>query len=997
MDIRQWKNPDCAFRSAPFWSWNGEMKPELVAAQVRSMHKAGMGGFYMHSRSGLKTEYMGEEWMACIRACVEEARRLGMKANLYDEDRYSSGNHGGVIAKEDKDFVAKFLVIRKRCALEEDAMRLGTFHITIDDGDLVEYTQAEDGEYVFDVIYERPTPWYNFAPGTDVCNRRVAERLIELCYEPYYQQCGEDFGETIPYIFSDEVKVNWLENVAEWPENVIAAAYWSVNWREEFQEMWGYDLVSRLPELFYRYSGQAFSRVSMDYIQLMNHKLAENFFAPLGEWCTAHNIGLTGHLFLSGFRSVLQCGMVMQQLRHFGMPGVDTLTDTVHKVSAMRQVASVANQCGKKRVISEIYGCTGWDWPLAKHKFHGDWEYALGVNYRCPHLTHYTLAGWGKKDYPASISHHSPWWTYYPAIEDYFGRLSYALSEGKEVSDVLVLCPHESLMGYFDGLHRLDEGPTYAKAYEISDQWEAIVREMTDHHILFDFGDEELMEEMACVTSEGLRVGEMTYKTVVMLPCDTVRRSTLGLLERAGVPLLVMERYPSRVDGEESSEATARLTARENTRLCADTAELVSALAGRVSVHRDGMEATDVWCRLRRSAEGYTLFVAPNDFEAEGELTVSLAVPEALQVYRLDCADGQVYTVPATHAEGRTTFPFSLQKQGSGLFYIATSLPVTAEVEAVPRPIIGGDCPERFAYRLGEWNSRPLDMCTYRVGEGDFSPLRSTSQVEQELIDRYGLPRKEFYRYPQPWYFYREGVVDMTPREPVVMRFPFHVTAVPETVYLAWERNDRITVAVNGQPLPPADGTYIDAFIDKHHIRSLLREGENVVELSFTYQPDIELEPLYLLGDFGVYLRDPARETAVDNYTVDILPETLRPGELKGQGLDFYTGSVYYTIPNTPAVTGVRVDDPVCTCVALHAGEQTVVKAWGDYAFDTTAFAGVPELELELIFGRKNLFGPLHAEVREIAEPQYFDYGNVKWQEDYVLGLNSAGRIMLCR
>ncbi len=382
MDIRQWKNPGCAFRSAPFWSWNGEMKPELVAAQVRSMHQAGMGGFYMHSRSGLKTEYMGGEWMACIRACVEEARRLGMKANLYDEDRYSSGNHGGVIAKEDKDFVAKFLVIRKRCALEEDAMRLGAFHITF---------------------------------------------------------------------------------------------------------------------------------------------------------------------------------------------------------------------------------------------------------------------------------------------------------------------------------------------------------------------------------------------------------------------------------------------------------------------------------------------------------------------------------------------------------------------------------------------------------------------------------------YPQPWYFYREGVVDMTPREPVAMRFPFHVTAVPDTVYLAWERNDRITVTVNGQPLPPTDGTYIDAFIDKHNIRSLLREGENVVELFFTYQPDIELEPLYMLGDFGVYLRDPARGAAVDNYTVGVLPETLRPGELKGQGLDFYTGSVYYTIPNTPAVSGVRVDDPVCTCVVLHAGEQTVVKAWGDYAFDTTAFAGVPELELELIFGRKNLFGPLHAEVKEIVEPQYFDYGDAKWQEDYILGPNAAGRITVYR
>ena len=44
-----------------------------------------MGGFFMHSREGLETEYLGKQWMNCIRKTVKEASKIGMKAWLYDE------------------------------------------------------------------------------------------------------------------------------------------------------------------------------------------------------------------------------------------------------------------------------------------------------------------------------------------------------------------------------------------------------------------------------------------------------------------------------------------------------------------------------------------------------------------------------------------------------------------------------------------------------------------------------------------------------------------------------------------------------------------------------------------------------------------------------------------------------------------------------------------------------------------------------------------------
>ena len=50
------------YRPIPFWSWNEKLDTEETARQVKLMDEAGLGGYFMHSRAGLITEYLGEEW-----------------------------------------------------------------------------------------------------------------------------------------------------------------------------------------------------------------------------------------------------------------------------------------------------------------------------------------------------------------------------------------------------------------------------------------------------------------------------------------------------------------------------------------------------------------------------------------------------------------------------------------------------------------------------------------------------------------------------------------------------------------------------------------------------------------------------------------------------------------------------------------------------------------------------------------------------------------------
>lgn len=90
------------YRPIPFWSWNDKLEKEKLLQQAQWMKDSGNGGFFMHARSGLLTEYLSEEWMQCIEACAEEAQKLDMKAWLYDENGWPSGFAGGKLLEDEK-------------------------------------------------------------------------------------------------------------------------------------------------------------------------------------------------------------------------------------------------------------------------------------------------------------------------------------------------------------------------------------------------------------------------------------------------------------------------------------------------------------------------------------------------------------------------------------------------------------------------------------------------------------------------------------------------------------------------------------------------------------------------------------------------------------------------------------------------------------------------------------------------------------------------------
>ena len=241
--------------------------------------------------------------------------------------------------------------------------------------------------------------------------------------------------------------------------NRLRMTPWTESLPAHFRERFGYDLVERLPELFFYKNGEPVAQVTWHYMELLQSMFLENWARPIHEWCQANRMVMTGHVLHEDSltaQAAMQ-GSLMRFYEHMDYPGVDVLAEGNRNYWIVKQVASVARQLGQTRILSELYGVTGWQFNLESHKYVGDWQALFGVNLRCHHLSWYTMGGEAKRDYPASISFQSAWWKDYKFVEDYYARLNLLLSQGEPLRDVLVLNPVESVwaqvrVGWAEGL-----------------------------------------------------------------------------------------------------------------------------------------------------------------------------------------------------------------------------------------------------------------------------------------------------------------------------------------------------------------------------------------------------------------------------------------------------------------------------------------------------------------------------------------------------------------
>lgn len=977
------QNPGKTFRGAPFWAWNAKLEPAELRRQIRIMKRMGLGGFFMHSRVGLNTEYLGRDWFACVKACVDEAKKLGMDAWLYDEDRWPSGAAGGKVTLPYPEYRMRWLMIQE-CAdgveipPEGDPITLGWYAITGRTAETViaSYRRVAgpdaplaEGETLL-CFYSRSgnsSPWFNGGTYLDTLSSEAVDKFIEVTHEAYLAQCGEAFGKAIPGIFTDEPNYGGIRP-------------WTRTFADTFLAMHGYDVLDHLPEVFFTVGGEVFSKVRLDYTDTATQLFVDAFSKRIGEWCARHGLDFTGHVLgeetLGSQTRVV--GEAMRFYEHMQAPGIDLLTEHWSAYRTAKQCTSMAHQFGRRRRLTETYGCTGWDFPLEGHKALGDWQMALGINLRCQHLAWYSMAADAKRDYPASIFRQSPWHEQYGVVEDYFARISEVLfADGfEEVRDLLVLHPIESAWGV-RVLH--DDTPTHA----IDHAFLAISSALLGANIDFDYGSEAVMARHARVKGGKLFVAKAAYKAVVVPEMLTIRSSTLKLLAdyaAAGGKVFYLGTPPARVDGVVSSAAPTAFKAFTPCTV-ADAASAVAPFARRVSIAQDGVETEATLYLLSDRKDALSIFVCNTSLEMprpESESNAKfvrerdLDYPRAVlkifsrkrgDVYEVDAMTGAVHRVNSTYEKGAYVIPCSLGRLETRLFVISKEKPGRTCPPRKPR----GDFAQRVAlpstglkFKCSEPNVMVLDHARCAVDGAAAGEETFILRIDRELRDTLGVGARGGGMV-QPWV---AGARKPEKELAIELTYTFTSEKVPaETVVLAIERPDLYTITLNGKKVKQQDtGFWMDPAIRRIPLPRL-KKGENTLVLSGRYHQYLPgLEAIYLMGDFGV--RHERVMTAPS--------ETLDIGDWVPQGLENYAGNVTYVLPigrrpdtkkrvflRIPAWRGAMLG------VSVNGAPETLLP-WPPYELDVTdLLRDARNMAKVTVYGhRRNACGPFYLKDR---------------------------------
>ena len=492
------------YRCIPFWSWNGEVEETELLRQIDDMKRVGIGGFIIHARLGLTIEYLGEKWFSCVSVCLKRARALNLSVWIYDENGFPSGFAGGKLLKKES-YRAQFLRYKKLSQFDEKAFCV--YKKTKDGYQRIFCEDREVAEY--HTLYLLTSP-----SNVDILNPKVVDAFIAETHEEYYKRFKESFGKELIGFFTDEPQYYRSET----PYTKIA--------EKIYRERFGEDIRDGLIYLFlHDKRGYAFR---YRYYTLLNELYVNSFYKRLYQWCDSHGCKLTGHSVeeTSLYTQMWGGGACMPSYEYEHIPAIDCLERDCGTELAPKQVGSVASQLGHKFVLTETFGCAGYDVTPKELKSLGDYQYFNGVNLMCQHLIPYSIAGQGKHDYPPIFSKQDNWWEESKEFNEYFARLGYIIANTKENYDVLIIHP---MYGIWMEYIRAEDRNSIV---ELEQSFAELLKIFRKRGVQFQFADETILRKYGKIDGDTLCIGQCKYDTVIIPDMKTLASSTYALLRK---------------------------------------------------------------------------------------------------------------------------------------------------------------------------------------------------------------------------------------------------------------------------------------------------------------------------------------------------------------------------------------------------------------------------------------------------------------------------------
>jgi len=1020
LDRTLFANPTSEYRGTPFWAWNCKLDRDELLRQIEMFKKMGLGGFHMHVRSGMATEYLSDEFMSLIRACAEKAKEEEMLAYLYDEDRWPSGFAGGLVSK-DPQYRINYLLFTPNSYAEEGGKThvgdeqakatrsgrgklTGKYDIVLNaDGKLESYKKLDDESEAEGKIWysynESPheSARYNGYTYVDTMNKAAIDRFIEITHERYKECVGDMFGGTVLSIFTDEPQFTHKKTLPFPESEVDVTLPWTPDLEDTFKEAYGVSLVEHLPELIWELA-DGVSQIRYFYHDHACERFARSFADNIGNWCDENGISLTGHMMKEPTleSQTMAVGEAMRSLRAFAIPGIDMLADRREYTTA-KQASSVAHQYGREGVMSELYGVTGWDFDFRGHKLQGDWQAALGVTLRVPHLSWVSMEGEAKRDYPATISYQSPWFDKYSYIEDHFARVNTALVRGKSGIKVGVIHPVESFW-----LHWGPSSQTALERQKLDKCFDDVTKWLLFGSIDFDYISESLFPALCKKGSNPLNVGEMKYDAIVVPACETIRSSTLKLLSEFaadGGKLIFMGNAPKYVDAL-PSDAGAELCCK-STHIEFTRTDLLRELEDYRIVdikNSNGYLSENLVHQIREDGDSKWLFIAQgkespnNDCSSKQSIRITIRGLWTPTLY--NTLNGNITPVACKYIGGNTVIDTGLWAHDSLLLKLDPNASAEAPaIESKPKQTMIQQPRQNITkarFKLGEPNALLLDMAEYSLDGEKFN-------AEEEILRADSACRRKLGWEPwggsanQPW-----CLPAIPPEHTITLRFKINSEIEVSGASLALEMAETSKITFNGEEVPSVvTGYFVDKSI-KTVAMPTIPAGISELIIVQPFGHRTATEWCYLLGEFGVRVDGMKK-------TITTLPETLGFGSITEQGLPFYSGKLTYEFDFENEVEGngieIRIHQYRAALyeVSVDSDEPTI-GAFAPYVVKRNKlFAGKHTVSATLYINRTNAFSHLHCSDPTLSYP-----GPTAWRTDgdrwcYEYRLKSEGILVAPR
>ncbi len=934
----KFKSDKCkSYRSIPFWSWNDKLDPEGLKEQIRWMNDNGIGGFFMHARSGLQTEYLSEEWMECIEACADEAEKLDMKAWAYDENGWPSGFAGGKLLDDAAN--RDQYILHNNGAYDESA----TVSYLLTEDEMIRVSSGSvEGEYLN--VYIRISE-----STADILNDEVVRKFIDLTHEKYKERFGDKFSQKIEGFFTDE------------PQYYRWNTPYTIKIKQYFEEEFGEDIYDSLGLLFVEKNG--YRKFRYRYWKGMQHLMLNNFAKQIYDWCEDNDMQLTGHYVeeTTLAAQMMCCGGVMPFYEYEHIPGIDWLGKgslVVGELSA-KQLGSAVAQMGKKQAITETFGCCGWNTSPTDLKRIAGFQYVNGANMMCHHLIPYTERGNRKYDYPAHYSEVNPWVSEeFKGFNDYFTRLGYLLGEGEQRVNVAMLHPIRST--YFD--YKREMEPDAFNVREIECKTRDALRILSERCIDYHFLDETLLEKHGFVDGTKIGCGACSYDYLVLPTVYTMDKSTESLIHKFvenGGKVLLLDGKPSYLEADEYAydylESNCTLE------------DLVAAQ--RFSVTNTG---TGIFATYRKCGDRELLYVTNADESQSFEQTFVFA--DGVRSFeKVDLNTLTTKRVPLT---------VSMKPGEDAVYFLSTEEPEFAET--LQKQEI------RFENAPIDWkaNYLPVDMIRYSTdGENYSKPWPCPALFNKLLKEEY--QGKIFFKY--------EFELKTVPSEIRlrVEKGDNDVNAwlngnklseslpVKEFYIGLYNIADMVKEGINEYVVET--NWHEDPMV--HYALF----GENVTEsLRNCIVYDSELQPIQVEGVFGVYAKNGYEQDVCEEFVIgrdfyiDKVPETVTDVTL--DGFPFLAGEFTLSGKIDLASEKTLLSVPGEYHIAeVTLNGQLVGKMMYEKEIDISSVAKVGENDISIRFliSNRNLMGPHHCNASNYNSVSPWSFEMLtRWEDD---------------